>query len=51
MIGKSIFAAAIAAGLAAASPARADDYPSRPITMIIPLAVGGSTDVLGRVIA
>jgi tripartite-type tricarboxylate transporter receptor subunit TctC len=51
MIGKSILAAAIAAGLATASPARADDYPSRPITMIIPLAVGGSTDVLGRIIA
>jgi tripartite-type tricarboxylate transporter receptor subunit TctC len=47
----AIFAAAIAAGLVAASPARADDYPSRPITMIIPLAVGGSTDVLGRIIA
>jgi tripartite-type tricarboxylate transporter receptor subunit TctC len=45
------FAAAIAAGIAAASPAQADDYPSRPITMIIPLAVGGSTDVLGRIIA
>jgi tripartite-type tricarboxylate transporter receptor subunit TctC len=51
MIGKSILAAAIAAGLATASPACADDYPSRPITMIIPLAVGGSTDVLGRIIA
>jgi tripartite-type tricarboxylate transporter receptor subunit TctC len=51
MIGKSVLAAAIAAGLASASPARADDYPSRPITMIIPLAVGGSTDVLGRIIA
>jgi tripartite-type tricarboxylate transporter receptor subunit TctC len=51
MIGKSIFAAAIAAGLTAASPARADDYPSRSITMIIPLAPGGSTDVLGRIMA
>jgi len=26
-------------------------YPSRPITMIVPLAVGGSADVLGRVLA
>jgi tripartite-type tricarboxylate transporter receptor subunit TctC len=29
----------------------ADDYPSHPITMIIPLAPGGSTDVLGRIMA
>jgi tripartite-type tricarboxylate transporter receptor subunit TctC len=32
-------------------PARADDYPSRPITMVVPLAPGGSTDTLGRIIA
>ncbi len=29
----------------------ADDYPSRPIAMIIPLSVGGSTDVIGRLVA
>ena len=52
MIGKSAFAAAVAGlifGLAA--PACADDYPSRPIDFIVPLAPGGSTDVLGRIIA
>jgi len=32
-------------------PASADDYPSHPITMIVPLAPGGSTDVLGRIMA
>lgn len=31
--------------------ANADDYPSRPITMVIPFAAGGPTDVLGRVAA
>jgi tripartite-type tricarboxylate transporter receptor subunit TctC len=31
--------------------ANADDYPSRPITMVIPFAAGGPTDVLGRVVA
>lgn len=29
----------------------ADEYPSRPVTMIVPYAAGGSADVLGRVIA
>ncbi len=53
MIGKSVIAAAIAAGLCvgAAAPAGAEDYPSRPIMMIVPLAPGGSTDVLGRIMA
>ena len=50
MLGKCIFAAMLAAS-GALSPARAEDYPTRPITMIIPLAVGGSTDVLGRIMA
>lgn len=31
--------------------AAADDYPSRPITVICPFAAGGATDVLGRVLA
>src|ERR1700722_12558814 len=32
-------------------PATAQNYPSKPLTMIIPFAAGGTTDVLGRVIA
>ena len=53
MIANSVIAAAIAAGLTlgAAAPAGAQDYPSRPIMMIVPLAPGGSTDVLGRIMA
>jgi len=57
MIRKFAIAAVIAAGLviaagfAVAAPANADDYPSHPITMIVPLAPGGSTDVLGRIMA
>jgi tripartite-type tricarboxylate transporter receptor subunit TctC len=55
MISKFAIAAGIAfaltLGVAAAAPAIADDYPSHPITMIVPLAPGGSTDVLGRIIA
>ena len=51
MIGKWVCAATVAAGIvtSAATAARADDYPSRPIMMIVPLAPGGSTDVLGRI--
>jgi len=31
--------------------ARAQTYPSRPITMIVPYAAGGPTDTVGRVVA
>ncbi|TCS68603.1 tripartite-type tricarboxylate transporter receptor subunit TctC [Sulfuritortus calidifontis] len=31
--------------------ASADDYPSKPITMIIPFSAGGPTDTVGRLIA
>jgi tripartite-type tricarboxylate transporter receptor subunit TctC len=48
---KTIFAAALAATLALTGMARADDFPSRTITMIIPFAAGGPTDVLGRIMA
>jgi tripartite-type tricarboxylate transporter receptor subunit TctC len=48
---KSIFAAALAATLALTGMARADDFPNRPITMVIPFAAGGPTDVLGRIMA
>jgi tripartite-type tricarboxylate transporter receptor subunit TctC len=48
---KSIFAAALAATLALTGMARAEDYPNRTITMIIPFAAGGPTDVLGRIMA
>ncbi|MGZ3351844.1 MAG: tripartite tricarboxylate transporter substrate binding protein BugD, partial [Xanthobacteraceae bacterium] len=35
----------------AAGAARADDYPSRPIRLIVPYAAGGGADSVARVIA
>src|SRR5437763_17200244 len=35
----------------ALAPARADNFPSRPITLIVPFPPGGSTDVAARIMA
>src|SRR5438128_3490515 len=34
----------------AAGPAVAQSWPARPLTMVVPFAAGGGTDVLGRII-
>jgi len=39
------------AGLAAAHPAAAQSWPSRPVTVVVPWPAGGSTDVLARAIS
>jgi tripartite-type tricarboxylate transporter receptor subunit TctC len=47
------FAAACAVSLAIAAtmrPAVAQDYPTRPVTMVVPFPPGGGTDVLGRIV-
>lgn len=47
---KTIFAA-VAGVVALTGIAVAQQFPSRPVTMVIPFAAGGPTDVLGRVVA
>jgi tripartite-type tricarboxylate transporter receptor subunit TctC len=49
--GKLCLAAIAATALAVTSAQAADDYPSRPVQLIIPFAAGGPTDVVGRIMA
>ena len=42
---------ALAALTAALAPAAAQDYPTRPITVIVPYAAGGPVDTVARIIA
>jgi tripartite-type tricarboxylate transporter receptor subunit TctC len=48
---RHLIAAMAAASVAGLAPAAAQTFPSRPVTMIIPFAAGGPTDVVGRIVA
>src|SRR5262249_15372516 len=50
-ISLSRLAVAVALLLALVPRALADDYPNRPVRLIIPFPPGGSNDVVGRLVA
>jgi tripartite-type tricarboxylate transporter receptor subunit TctC len=41
----------VAFALAAALPAAAQDYPARPITLVVPYSAGGGNDAMARIVA
>jgi len=48
---KLILVAILGMAIGFGQSAAADDYPSRPIMMIVPFAAGGPTDVIARILA
>jgi tripartite-type tricarboxylate transporter receptor subunit TctC len=47
----ALVVAALFAAISTISTAAAQDWPTRPVTMVVPFPPGGGTDVLGRIVA
>jgi tripartite-type tricarboxylate transporter receptor subunit TctC len=47
-VARSLAAFAVGVALVASPVAHADDYPSKPITLMLPLGAGGAMDILAR---
>jgi tripartite-type tricarboxylate transporter receptor subunit TctC len=50
VVAAGLTASALIAALISLPPARAEDYPTRPITMIVPYPAGGGVDAMGRLV-
>jgi tripartite-type tricarboxylate transporter receptor subunit TctC len=48
---KRLILTALVGSLATIAAAQAAEWPTRPVTMIVPFAAGGPTDVVGRILA
>ncbi len=48
---RTLAAGALTAGLALTSAASAQDYPTKPVTVVVPFSAGGPTDTVSRLIA
>lgn len=51
MLRKSLISAVITVASIMSPAVAQDNYPERPVTLVIPFAPGGSTDILGRLLA
>ena len=48
--GAALIAAGLAAALNAAAPAMAQEWPTRNVTVVVPLGAGSASDVMARVV-
>jgi tripartite-type tricarboxylate transporter receptor subunit TctC len=51
MTKRNVLLVILSASIALAAPAFAEDFPSRPITWVVPFAPGGITDTTSRIVA